>query len=115
MDRAVPAHAGTIRSRASSGSADASSENTRLFEKRQHKCCCQGAHGVGADPVSVQRGRSTERKTKHMDVTINENEIIVPAEIATWGDLLDWIETDCLKAGQCITHVYLDGNEACNY
>jgi hypothetical protein len=50
-----------------------------------------------------------------MDVTINDDHVAVPAEIATWGDLLDWIETDCLKAGQCITHVFLDGNETYNY
>ena len=50
-----------------------------------------------------------------MDVIINENEINVPVEISTWGDLLDWVETDYLKAGQCITHVYLNGNEALNY
>jgi hypothetical protein len=50
-----------------------------------------------------------------MDVTINQNEINVPGEIATWGDLLDWVETEHLKAGQCITHVYLAGNEAYNY
>jgi len=50
-----------------------------------------------------------------MDVIINENQINVPVEISTWGDLLDWIETDYLKAGQCITHVYLAGNEALNY
>jgi hypothetical protein len=50
-----------------------------------------------------------------MDVTINQKEIDVPADITTWGDLLDWIETGYLKAGQCITHVYLDGNEAYNY
>lgn len=50
-----------------------------------------------------------------MDVTINENPINVPPEVATWGDLLDWLETDCLKAGQCITHVYLGGAEAVNY
>ena len=50
-----------------------------------------------------------------MDVTINNNEIKVPEEIATWGDLLDWIETDYLKPGQCITHVYLAGSEAYNY
>src|SRR5437870_1784628 len=50
-----------------------------------------------------------------MDVIINENEINVPVEISTWGDLLDWIETGYLKAGQCITHVYLGGNEALNY
>ncbi|HYR42282.1 MAG TPA: hypothetical protein VER98_04620 [Terriglobia bacterium] len=50
-----------------------------------------------------------------MDVIINENQINVPVEISTWGDLLDWIETGYLKAGQCITHVYLGGNEALNY
>jgi hypothetical protein len=50
-----------------------------------------------------------------MDVTINEREIKVPAEITTWGDLLDWIETEHLEAGQCITHVYMGGNEAYNY
>jgi hypothetical protein len=50
-----------------------------------------------------------------MDVIINENQINVPVEISTWGDLLDWIEGDYLKAGQCITHVYLAGNEALNY
>jgi len=50
-----------------------------------------------------------------MDVTINETEINVPDDIATWGDLLDWIETDFLKAGQCITHVYLGESEAYNY
>jgi hypothetical protein len=48
-------------------------------------------------------------------VTINNTAIPVPVEIATWGDLLDWIETDYLKAGQCITHVYLGGSETYNY
>jgi len=50
-----------------------------------------------------------------MDVLINQNEINVPAGMTTWGDLLDWVETEHLKAGQCITHVYLGGNEAHNY
>ena len=50
-----------------------------------------------------------------MDVIINENEINVPVGISTWGELLEWVETDYLKAGQCITHVYLNGNEALNY
>jgi hypothetical protein len=50
-----------------------------------------------------------------MDVIINESQINVPVEISTWGDLLDWIETEYLKAGECITHVYLGGNEALNY
>lgn len=50
-----------------------------------------------------------------MDVMINDTGIKVPAEIATWGDLLDWIETDYLQAGQCITHVFMDGDEAYDY
>jgi hypothetical protein len=50
-----------------------------------------------------------------MDVTINKDSINVPAEMATWGDVLDWLETDYLKAGQCITHVFLDGTETLNY
>ena len=50
-----------------------------------------------------------------MDVNINDSQITVPVEMSTWGDLLDWIETDYLKAGQCITHVYLGGNESLNY
>ncbi len=50
-----------------------------------------------------------------MDLMIDENEIEVPVEVSTWGDLLDWVETDYLKAGQCITNVYLNGNEALNY
>lgn len=50
-----------------------------------------------------------------MDVRVNESRIKVPAEVTSWGDLLDWIESGYLKAGQCITHVYFDGSEACNY
>src|SRR5262245_36490525 len=50
-----------------------------------------------------------------MDVTVNANVIEVPAEIGTWGDLLDWLEKDHLKAGQCITHVSLGGSETLNY
>src|SRR5215468_5365026 len=56
-----------------------------------------------------------ERTTEHMDVTINDKKITIPGEIDTWGDLLDWIETDHLQAGQCITHVYLGGSEMYNY
>ena len=32
-----------------------------------------------------------------MDVIINENEIHIPVEISTWGDLLGWVESDYLK------------------
>lgn len=54
-------------------------------------------------------------KTKHMDVIINRKPTTVPFEIDTWGDLLDWVENNHLKAGQCITHVYLGGNETLHY
>jgi hypothetical protein len=50
-----------------------------------------------------------------MDVMINQSEINVPPRLATWGDLLEWVETEHLKAGQCITHVYLGEDEAHNY
>jgi hypothetical protein len=50
-----------------------------------------------------------------MDVTINGTRINIPPGVASWGDLLDWIETDYLRAGQCITHVYLGGTETFNY
>jgi len=50
-----------------------------------------------------------------MDVRINETPVNIPAEVSTWGDLLDWIETDYLKSGQCITRVFLAGSEEINY
>jgi hypothetical protein len=50
-----------------------------------------------------------------MDVTINENAINVPVEVSTWGELLDWIETEYLRPGQCITRVFLGDNEEVNY
>ena len=50
-----------------------------------------------------------------MDVMIDDKEIKVPLEVSTWGDLLDWVEADYLKAGQCIRHVFLNGNESLNY
>jgi len=58
---------------------------------------------------------SLKGKAKHMDVTMNEAPIKVPKEVVTWGDLLDWLETRHLKAGECITHVYLGGRETLNY
>src|SRR5947207_3973994 len=84
-------------------------------EERQRKCFSPRARGIGADPVPGERGASSERTMNHMDVKINDRQIKVTVEISTWGDLLDWIETDYLKAGQCITHVYLAGNETYNY
>ncbi len=50
-----------------------------------------------------------------MDVNINQNRIDIPTGVTTWGDLLDWLETDYLAAGQCITRVYLGETESLNY
>src|SRR5262245_33937481 len=50
-----------------------------------------------------------------MDVKMNGTRINVPPGIETWGEMLDWIETDYLRAGQCITHVHLGGKETFNY
>ena len=50
-----------------------------------------------------------------MDVTVNQTPLNVPAELATWGEVLDWLETDHLKPGQCITRVFLGSEEAIHY
>ncbi len=50
-----------------------------------------------------------------MDVTVNEKPLNVPQELATWGEVLDWVETDHLKPGQCITRVFLGSEEAIHY
>ena len=50
-----------------------------------------------------------------MDIIVNDNRIPIPIQVNTWGDLLDWLETDYLKAGQCITRVYLGESESLNY
>jgi hypothetical protein len=49
-----------------------------------------------------------------MDVTVNKTAIDIPTGVTTWGDLLDWLETRHLKAGQCITHVFMGDSEAVN-
>ncbi|HLQ77934.1 MAG TPA: hypothetical protein VK210_11300 [Terriglobia bacterium] len=50
-----------------------------------------------------------------MDVTINKTKIDLPPGVATWGDLLDWVETRQLKPGQCITRVLFQGQEEIQY
>lgn len=50
-----------------------------------------------------------------MDVMINETKMNPPAGLATWGDLLDWVETKHLKPGQCITRVMFGGQEEIQY
>jgi hypothetical protein len=50
-----------------------------------------------------------------MNVRIDETKINPPADLATWGDLLDWIETKQLKPGKCITRVTFQGEEEIQY
>src|SRR6185295_3727603 len=50
-----------------------------------------------------------------MTVTIDTTKVDPPAELATWGDLLEWIETKQLKPGKCITRVMFHGEEELQY
>ncbi len=50
-----------------------------------------------------------------MHIRINEDAVDVPGQLATWGELLDWLETDYLKSGQCITKVSFGDQEAMQY
>jgi hypothetical protein len=50
-----------------------------------------------------------------MDVTIDETRIEPPLGIATWGELLEWLETKQLKPGKCITRVMFHGQEEIQY
>ncbi len=50
-----------------------------------------------------------------MNIRMNQDTINVPGDLSTWGDLLDWIETDYLNSGQCITKVSFGPDEALHY
>ncbi len=53
-----------------------------------------------------------------MKLIINEKEVSVPLTymaIASWGDLLNWIEREHLKAGQCVTNILINGVEEPHY
>ena len=50
-----------------------------------------------------------------MELIVNETRMNPPTELVTWGDLLDWVETQHLKAGQCITRVAFSGQEEIHY
>ena len=50
-----------------------------------------------------------------MELIVNETRMNPPSELVTWGDLLDWVETQHLKAGQCITRVAFSGLEEIHY
>jgi hypothetical protein len=50
-----------------------------------------------------------------MELIVNDTRTNPPAELVTWGEVLDWIETQHLKAGQCITRVEFEGQEEIHY
>jgi hypothetical protein len=50
-----------------------------------------------------------------MQLMINETQTSTPSELVTWGDVLDWLETQHLKPGQCITRVTFEGQEEIHY
>ena len=50
-----------------------------------------------------------------MNIRLNQDPVDVPGQLSTWGELLDWLETDYLSAGQCITSVNFDAQETLSY
>jgi hypothetical protein len=50
-----------------------------------------------------------------MELIVNDTRMKTPPELVTWGDVLDWVETQHLKAGQCITRVEFEGQEEIHY
>jgi hypothetical protein len=50
-----------------------------------------------------------------MELIVNDTRMNPPSEMVTWGDLLDWVETQHLKSGQCITRVAFEGSEEIHY
>ena len=50
-----------------------------------------------------------------MELIVNDTQMTPPSELVTWGDVLDWVETRHLKAGQCITRVEFEGQEEIHY
>jgi hypothetical protein len=50
-----------------------------------------------------------------MELIVNDTRMTPPSELVTWGDVLDWVETEHLRAGQCITRVEFEGQEEIHY
>jgi hypothetical protein len=50
-----------------------------------------------------------------MELIVNDTRMTPPPELVTWGDVLDWVETQHLRAGQCITRVEFEGQEEIHY
>lgn len=50
-----------------------------------------------------------------MNIRIDQDAVDLPGDLITWGDVLEWLETDYFKAGQCITRVKFGSDEASRY
>ena len=50
-----------------------------------------------------------------MELIVNDTRMNPPSELVTWGDVLAWVETQHLKAGQCIIRVEFEGQEEIHY
>ena len=50
-----------------------------------------------------------------MNIRLNQDPVDVPGQLSTWGELLDWLETDYLSSGQCITSVNFGDQETLSY
>ncbi len=50
-----------------------------------------------------------------MNIRLNQEPVDVPGQLTTWGELLDWLETDYLTPGQCITNVTIGDQESMSY
>ncbi len=50
-----------------------------------------------------------------MNIRIDHDAVGLPSGLRTWGDVLDWLETDYLAQGRCITKVSFGSTEAADY
>lgn len=50
-----------------------------------------------------------------MNIRIDQDAVRLPSGLATWGDVLDWLETNYLAQGRCITKVSFGNREAADY
>jgi hypothetical protein len=50
-----------------------------------------------------------------MNIRIDHDAVPLPSGLATWGEVLDWLETDYLAQGRCITKVSFGNTEADDY
>jgi hypothetical protein len=50
-----------------------------------------------------------------MNIRIDHDAVPLPSSLGTWGEVLDWLETDYLSEGRCITRVSFGDRESADY